>query len=314
MSENNPRISIGMPVYNGEKYIEEAIDSILSQSYTDFELIISDNASTDRTMEICQSYCVQDPRIRYHRNKKNLGAAPNYNKAFELSRGEFFKWADYDDLLASNFLAKCIDVLERDPEFVLVFPLARVIDQSGEVLGDYEYKSDTSMPDRRIRFRNLVLEPDTAFQVSGLMRSSAVKKTALHGSFPASDLVFLAELTFYGRFYELPEPLFFPRYHPEQSAQVIRVERNRVAFFDTSNQGKILLPKWQYLFAYLSVINNGPLRNYERLYCYIQMVRWALKPDHFRALGKDVLLAGNQILARTLTRSGILSREIVTDN
>ena len=153
--------------------------------------------------------------------------------------------------------------MEHDPDIVLVFPLARVIDENGEVLGDYEYKSDTSSPERRIRFRNLVLEPDTAYQVSGLMRSNAVGKTALHGSFPASDLVFLAELTFYGRFCELPEPLFFPRYHADQSAQVIPVERNRVVFFDTSNRGKITLPKWQYL-ACLLAINHRHCVSYER--------------------------------------------------
>ena len=104
MSENEPRVSIGMPVYNGEKYLEEAIQSILAQTYSDFELVISDNASTDKTQEICLEYAARDSRVRYHRNEKNLGAAPNYNRTFELSTGQYFKWADYDDLLAEEFL------------------------------------------------------------------------------------------------------------------------------------------------------------------------------------------------------------------
>ena len=90
MSSQRPRIAIGMPVYNGEKYIESAISSILAQTYTDFDFIISDNASTDRTQEICLTYAARDNRIRYHRNEVNLGAAPNYNRVFQLSSNEFF--------------------------------------------------------------------------------------------------------------------------------------------------------------------------------------------------------------------------------
>jgi glycosyltransferase involved in cell wall biosynthesis len=162
MNNSHPRVSMGMPVYNGEKYIEEAIESILAQTYIDFELIISDNASTDRTQEICQGYADHDERIRYYRNPTNLGAAPNYNRTFQLSSGEYFKWAEDDDLIATDFLVKCVEVLDQDPNIVLCFPIARVIDENGTILGDYEYKSDTSSPEPHIRFRNLVLKPDTA--------------------------------------------------------------------------------------------------------------------------------------------------------
>src|SRR5215216_2482679 len=192
MNNHKPKIAVGMPVYNGERYIESAITSILGQTYTDFELIISDNASTDRTQEICSAYATRDSRIRYSRNSVNLGAAPNYNLVFELSSSEFFKWADYDDLLAPEFLSKCIEVMDEDSGIVLCFPSARVIDESGNVLGDHQFMSLTDSPEASIRFRNLALYPDMAYQVSGLMRSSAVKKTALHGSYPSSDLVLLA--------------------------------------------------------------------------------------------------------------------------
>jgi glycosyltransferase involved in cell wall biosynthesis len=313
MNKSRPRASIGMPVYNGEKYIEQAINSILAQTYLDFELIISDNASTDRTSEICREYSVQDKRVHYVRNPKNLGAAPNYNRAFELSSGEYFKWADYDDLIAPDFISKSVEVLDQNPDIVLCFPLVRVIDENGIVLGDYEYKSDTSSPDPLIRFRNLLLRPDTAYEVSGLIRSSAIQKTALHGSFPASDLVFLAELALQGGFYKIPEPLFFPRYHAEQSWQVIPVERNRVSFFDTSYQGKITLPKWQYLFAYLGAIRRAPINFEQRAYCYACLVRWIFIPDHFRALGKDVLIAANQLLAQALLGSRSKAKQISDD-
>lgn len=303
MSKNKPPVSIGMPVYNGEEYLEASIASILAQTYTDFEFIISDNASTDKTAEICQAYAAKDQRIRYYRNTRNLGAAPNYNRVFELSSSEYFKWADYDDLLAPDFLSKCIAVLDQEPEIVLCFPSARVIDENGAVLGNHQFKSDTGSFEPHLRFRNLVLNPDMAYQVSGLLRSSAVRKTTLHGSYPSSDLVFLAELTLYGRFYQIPEPLFFPRYHPAQSTKgAFSIERNRVVFFDTSHEGKIVLPKWMLLLGYLRAINNGPLNGYTRLFCYLQMVRWVLRPDHFRALGKDVLLAVQKSIARGLSK------------
>ena len=127
-----PRVSIGLPVYNGEKFIREAIDSIFSQTFEDFELIISDNGSTDRTQQICQAYAAQDLRIRYYRNKKNIGAARNYNLVFELASGEYFKWAAHDDLCAPEYLERCVEILDRDPDVVLCYPKTSIIDEHGE--------------------------------------------------------------------------------------------------------------------------------------------------------------------------------------
>jgi len=297
MKQAKARISIGLPVYNGEKYIGQALDSILAQSYTDFEVIISDNASTDRTQEICQAYAAKDGRIRYHRSTQNLGAAPNFNRVFELACGEYFKWAAHDDVMAPEFLSKCVEVLDQNREVVLCFPKSRIMDQNGKFLGVHPFKAEATSPEPHIRFRNLALNPDTAFQVFGLMRADVARKTALIGNYPASDLVFLAELALHGPFYEVPEPLFFPRYHPEQSTKRdLRAERDRIVWFDTSLKGKILLPKWLYLFGYFEAIGKAPVGRYERMYCYVQMVRWILIPPHFRALGKDILLAAVKIV------------------
>jgi glycosyltransferase involved in cell wall biosynthesis len=94
---NVPRVSIGLPVYNGQNYLRCALDSILQQDYTDFELIISDTASADASPGICQELARKDGRVRYYRNETNIGARGNYNRVFELARGEFFKWASHDD-------------------------------------------------------------------------------------------------------------------------------------------------------------------------------------------------------------------------
>ena len=94
-----PRISIGMPVYNGEQFLAGALDSVLTQDFEDFELIISDNASEDGTQKICLDYAARDRRIRYYRNEMNIGGSRNHSRVFELSAAEYFKWAHYDDWL-----------------------------------------------------------------------------------------------------------------------------------------------------------------------------------------------------------------------
>ena len=108
----SPRVSIGMPVYNGADHVAKAIQAILSQTFEDFELVISDNASSDGTDQICRRYAALDPRIRYCRNDHNLGAAANYNRVFELARAEYFKWAAHDDLYAPEYLERCVAELD----------------------------------------------------------------------------------------------------------------------------------------------------------------------------------------------------------
>src|SRR5512139_3267591 len=119
MNPDKPRVSIGVPVYNGENFLKDALDSLLAQTFKDFEIVIADNVSTDQTEEICRSYAAKDARIRYYRNETNIGAGPNHNRVFELSRGEYFKWVCHDDMCAPEFLERCIEVLDRDPSVVL---------------------------------------------------------------------------------------------------------------------------------------------------------------------------------------------------
>ncbi len=123
-----PRVSVGLPVYNGENFIKDALDSILAQTFEDFELIISDNASTDGTQQICRQYTSKDQRIRYIRNDGNIGASKNFNQVFELSSGEYFKWIAHDDLCAPEFLERCVEVLDQDPSIVLCFARPKAID------------------------------------------------------------------------------------------------------------------------------------------------------------------------------------------
>jgi glycosyltransferase involved in cell wall biosynthesis len=129
-----PRVSLAMPVYNGENYVAEALDSILAQDFADFELIITDNASTDSTEAICRDYARRDPRIRYHRHPRNLGAAPNYNSGYELATGEYLKWCAHDDRISANYLSECVRLLDADPQVALAFGRTQCIDGAGAPL------------------------------------------------------------------------------------------------------------------------------------------------------------------------------------
>ena len=141
-----PRLTIGLPVYNGEKYVAESIDALLGQSFTDFELIISDNASTDGTGDICRHYEKQDSRVRYFRQPQNIGLAPNHNFVVEQARGELFKWASNDDLYARDLLERCVDALDKYPDVVLAHSWTAMVDGSGAVTKAFEYPLNTASP------------------------------------------------------------------------------------------------------------------------------------------------------------------------
>ena len=205
----HPCVSIDMPLYNAEKFLEETLDSLLAQTFDDFEIIISDNASTDRTAFICHSYMSKDSRIRYVRNETNLGAAFNYNRTFELSSGKYFKWAASDDLCAPDYLAKCVSVLEAHPETVLCYPRTTIINENGKPIRQYHDGLDLRSPNVSERFSWAVQRILECNAVFGLIRSDVLRKTPKIGNYTASDRVLLVELTLHGQFYELPEYLFF---------------------------------------------------------------------------------------------------------
>ena len=208
----NQRLSIGMPVYNGENYLEEALDSILAQTYTDFELIISDNAFTDNTPQICHNYAEKDGRIRYYRTESKLSATQNFIRAFNLSRGELFKWAAHDDVLAPDFLLRCINVLDKDPSIILCHSNTGRIDENGKLVGSYDYSNRINSWKPHERFETLVRDRHNAWVlIFGVIRSNILRKTPLFGYYVAADRVLLAELGLIGRMYKITEYLFFRR-------------------------------------------------------------------------------------------------------
>jgi glycosyltransferase involved in cell wall biosynthesis len=301
MNDRQPRVSIGLPVYNGEKFICETIDSILGQTFKDFELIICDNASTDRTEEICQAYVSQDRRIRYYRNQENLGAARNYNIVFELSAGEYFKWAAHDDLCSPTFLEKCVEVLDRIPTAVLSYPRLTYIDDLGKpirscsnLLELYAPKSHERFAFLQESFCNGPKRYDCWTTIFGLIRAKALRTTPLIGNYISSDIPLLARLAILGEFHEVPEYLFFVREHQDRSTS--GNYQDIAAWFDPNNKGKIVFPLWREFFEHIIAINDCQLNFAEKISCYSHMSKWG--PKRGRKLVKEVLMVMLQILDR----------------
>ena len=158
---SHPKVSIGMPVYNGANYVRGSVQSLLGQDYEDFELIISDNASTDETESICRELAESDRRIQYFRNDRNLGASRNYNNVFRLARGQFFKWAAHDDECHPTMFRRCVEVLERAPDRVtMVYPLAELIDEQGKTLRSPLDRIELRDPRRHRRLAHLLSSMD----------------------------------------------------------------------------------------------------------------------------------------------------------
>jgi glycosyltransferase involved in cell wall biosynthesis len=221
-------VSIGMPVYNGERLVEQAISSILAQEYDDFELIISDNASEDRTQEICRAYAARDRRIRYSRNDNNMGSVYNFNRVFSLASGEYFQWAAHDDFWAPGFLRQCVDVLDRERSAVLCFATMAVVDDDGRVLRVHrDHLGGLASPDPRRRFHHMIWYLRDCHPVFGLTRASALRKTRLIQNVPEPDRLLLGELSLLGPMVQLPEPLFFRRISPRRDGWVWLSPSNR---------------------------------------------------------------------------------------
>lgn len=219
MTIDRPRVSIGLPVYNGEKYLAGAFESLLAQDYPHLEIIVSDNASTDRTWEIC-TYYGADPRVRLYRNDENKGASYNYNRLVELARGELFRWQAYDDLCAPTLVSRCVEALdEAGPGTVLSYPRTVIIDGDGNVTGPFDDGLD--LADRRSwrRVSRFVGRFNLCNAAFGLTRIDMLRRTGLLRPFPSSDVTLLAELAAIGQFREVPEELFFRRIHAESSVQ-----------------------------------------------------------------------------------------------
>jgi glycosyltransferase involved in cell wall biosynthesis len=293
MSEQTPRVSIGLPVYNGAAYVGAAIESLLAQTFTDFELIISDNASTDNTETICRSYANRDSRIRYYRQADNRGAIWNYNHVFELSRAMYFKWASHDDLCAPTFLERCVEQLDNNPEIVLCYTQGAKIDQFGQRMmedpedafgpkgvvhtaeaGFPRQHHDSPKPHKR--FLGVLLGSSWSADFFGVMRADVLRKTCMNPYCYGGEKVLSAEIALHGPVREIPDTLFLQRIHPNASGSRNAAEAQR-QFVNPRRAKRFTSTRLRLLFGYVRAVQNTRLSLGERLGCFYGLLRYLLQ-------------------------------------
>jgi glycosyltransferase involved in cell wall biosynthesis len=259
-----PRVTIGLPVYNGEPFLVSTLESLLAQTFTDFEIVVCDNASTDGTAAIVQEYAAQDGRIRYDRNARNMGAVYNYNRTLALARGEYFKWSAADDVIRPEFLAQCVAALEADPALVMAYSRAAFIDEADRVIYRFEDVVQLKpwpkkvIPRAEQALAALFRDGSAAHVlIFGLCRTDALRAMRPLGNYFGCDWPAVTELVLSGEIYEIPQVLSFYRRHQGSSSTYRRSPSAKAQqqFYDPSVSGR-LRQEFQLRRRYLEVFRS----------------------------------------------------------
>jgi glycosyltransferase involved in cell wall biosynthesis len=303
-----PRLSVVLPVYNGANFLAESLEALLGQTYEDFELIISDNASNDETADICQRYVRQDSRIRYIRQPHNIGLSPNHNFVIRQARGELVKMASHDDLYARDLLKRCIDALDGHPEAVLAHSWEARIDPAGKVIKALKYSVAVDAPRAPDRFRSMLFDGWDDYTY-GVIRTKVLLRTHLLRSHHLADRTINTELSLQGPFHMIPDWLYFRREHPGRTSEhpgraTPYTVRTRSAGLDPRRANRIKHPVvrlyGEYVWGYIAAIRSAPLSSAQRQECYRHLARWLawrFPPVVGRSLHAGVLHDTEQVLA-----------------
>jgi glycosyltransferase involved in cell wall biosynthesis len=278
-------VSIGLPVYNGAQYLAAAIESILGQTFNDFELIISDNASTDATPQICQAFAARDPRIAYCRQEKNIGQGPNHNYCARRASGEYFRWASHDDLVAPTYLACCVTELDAHPDAVLCHSTTKIIGRDPETL--VAHLTGVDAPRASDRFAAVILKPHWCVDMYGLIRRSALVETNLMSGYYGGDKTLLAELALRGRFLRVPEVLFMNRDHPGRTMRAVPFNLRQKFHDSASSHPRVT--HWALYTDYWRAVHRHVDDEAERLRCYGHLLYWWFTNMHTARLSLDLL-------------------------
>ncbi len=294
IASSTPRVSIAMPAYNCERFVAAALESLLAQTWGDFELCISDNASTDGTEQICRHYAARDPRIRYTRRSKNNGGPGNFRYVFSLCRGEYHKWSTADDRWDPAYLEKCVAVLDREPEVVLCYSKTQLIDANDKLLSNYEDNLHLVDAAPRARFWQLMTTIGLCNAHLGLIRRSAMLRTRLIGSELQSDVHFLAELSLYGKFWLIPEYLFYRRFHEQSSSWKREDVQHQQHYYDPQHATGPGMHAWRKYIGLVQAVRRCPAPLRAKLGMLGDVSRLALWQR--RDLGQELLsvLAGRK--------------------
>lgn len=299
-----PSVSIGLPVFNGERYLDATLRSILGQSFRDLELIVCDNASTDATAAICHAHAARNPRLRYHRQPRNLGAGPNYDECFRLARGRFFKWAAHDDLLAPDYLARTVAALEAAPDAVLCTTGITEIGPQDEVRRVYANRfPGIGSSDAARRLGAVIHATHQCEDFFGLFRREALVGSGLHGTAPGSDRVLLAEMALRGPWVRVDAPVFLHREHPDRYTRALLLRDRRAAALwqDSTARGdtgsQFHLTVWRHYWLALARSVPDPAT---RRACAVELLRWWVTGGHAADVARDMARATSPRLFATL--------------
>ncbi|MDH4146318.1 MAG: glycosyltransferase family 2 protein [Acidimicrobiia bacterium] len=253
-------LTVGLPVRDGERFVGRAVESLLGQTFERFRLVISDNASTDGTGEICRAAAASDDRVRYHRHDENLGAAANFRWALAQADSEYFKWAAHDDVCEPTFLEHCLRTLDAEPDVVLSHTGAASIDEEGRRLKRFATHPglDDADPVRRYRAALAIGEEICTFW--GVARTAALRSGPPLGSYVGHDRVLLAALALRGRLHHGDEVLFLQREHRGRSVHTHDWRRPRAAisWYDPARAGARVFPTWRLLGEHARVVALAP--------------------------------------------------------
>jgi glycosyltransferase involved in cell wall biosynthesis len=261
-----------MPAYNAARHIRAAIRSILAQSVTELELIIYDNASTDDTEALCREAAAGDPRVRYFRNERNLGAAENYNLTLRAARGRYFKWSSSNDLCHPDFLRACIAALESDADVVIAYPRTRLFIDDPEVGESYADHLGLESDDPGVRFIRFVDGVGLNNIMNGVCRTDVLRQVPPIRAHVGSDQVTFAAMTLRGKVVEVPEEYFYRRMDAESATRLGGNEAVR-RHYDPSGRKHMVFQLWRLYLEYMSAVISSPLSVRQRIPLAVSMLR-----------------------------------------
>jgi glycosyltransferase involved in cell wall biosynthesis len=297
-----PKVSIAIPVYNGEAFLEHAINSVIQQDFRDIQVIICDNASNDQTQAISQLLAARHANIKYHRNSENIGAGPNFNKAFSLCTGKYFKWVAHDDWISTNYIRLCAEALDRNPDAVLAHGVTHCVDEAGHRIDPIGNELRGLQADSPVdRFCAIINGALACFEIFGVIRRDALSRTDLHRSYQGSDRALLAELALLGKFAHIPDARLYNRDHPKRSNRIFD-RRERLRWQDGRLSRQASLPQWSALRHYVGLVFKH-LKGVERLRALLVVARWVIRRNQLLELSLDLVSLASPRTAVWLRKS-----------
>jgi hypothetical protein len=307
----SPRISLSLPVYNGDAYLGEAISSILGQTFNDFELVITDNASIDATEVICRDFARRDRRVHYLRNRENLGAGANFNLGFTSTSAPYFKWCAHDDLLNASYLEACVAALDAHPEASTAYGSLRGIDARSAPTG-YSERIIPGIADPRSplgRFSAMIRGQYADAAIFGVHRRSSLSRTSLLKSYYGSDCALLAELALLGPLVHVPDAVLHNREHPARSVRMTHVSRNT---WQASSRSRRSPPEFTSRICHLVGIACRHPQVASPLAATSTVTAWIVHPSQLARLALDLLGLCSPHLRARARQAGVTTFHYIT--